>query len=397
MPDMILKALNRLEQAEIAALLTPREGPCLSFFLPTSPAAGHTIAAEPLMLRNLLDQATTQLAAQGMALSSIEQLLAPLTAIANSGELWRYQQKGLAFFVAPHVCLGYRLPLALPACVVVDHSFYIKPLLPIIDGEDHFYLLALSQNAVRFFHGDRYQMTAMALPETPTSLAEALQYDEFERTLQLHSASSGAGQGRQPAIFHGQGVAGDETIVHANLLRFFHSVERTVTSRLTRTHAPLVLAGVDADQGLYRQVNHYPHLLPQGIPGNYDRATATALHELAWAIVAPYFAQAREHALARYRQLAGQGDGHTVTEIKNVVLAAVYHQVDTLFATPTGAIWGKFIPEGHQVVVHKENEPGDEELTNLAVIHTLQNHGTAYLLAPETMPEPTAVAAILRH
>lgn len=397
MPDMILKATNRLEQAEIATLLTPREGPCLSLFLPTSPADGHPLAAEPLLLRNLLDQARAQLMAQGMTTPQIEQLLAPLTAAINTGELWRYQQKGLAFFIAPQLCLGYRLPLALPTYLVVNHTFYIKPLLPIIDGTDDFYLLALSQKAVRFFHGDRYQMTALSLPDTPTSLAEALRYDEFERSLQLHSAGSSAGQGRRPAIFHGQGVAGDETIVHANLLRFFHDVERTVTNRLSRTHAPLVLAGVDADQGLYRQVNHYPHLLPQGIAGNYDRATPTVLHELAWPLVAPYFAQACDHALARYRQLAGQGDGHTVTDIKNVVLASVYHQVDTIFATPSAAIWGKFIPEGHQVVVHKEDEPGDEELINLAVIHTLQNHGTAYLLTAEQMPEPTAVAAILRH
>lgn len=396
MPDMILKALNRLAYAETAALLAPREGPCLSFFLPTSPADGYPTSTS-LLLRNLLDQATAQVAAQGQALFLIEQLLAPLTTIANAGELWRYQQKGLAFFVAPQLCLGYRLPLALPACVVVDHAFYIKPLLPIIDGEYQFYLLALSQKAVRLFHGDRYQMTEMALADTPTSLAAALQYDEFERTLQLHSAGSRVGQGRRPAIFHGQGIAGDETIVHANLLRFFHDVERTVTNRLSRTHAPLILAGVDADQGLYRQVNHYPHLLPQGIAGNYDRAMPAVLHELAWPLVAPYFAQACDHALARYHQLAGQGDGHTVTDIKNVVLASVYHQVDTIFVRSSDTIWGKFIPEGHQVVVHKEDEPGDEELINLAVIHTLQNHGRAYLLTPEQMPEPTPVAAILRH
>lgn len=397
MVELVLKTLNRFDQAEIAALLTPREGPCLSFFLPTSPVDGHTMAAEPLLLRNLLDQATAQLSAQGLTTPQIEQLLAPLTATANAGELWRYQQKGLAFFVAPQLCLGYRLPLALPACVVVDHSFYIKPLLPIIDGVDQFYLLALSQKAVRLFHGDRDQMTDLALTNTPTSLAAALQYDEFTRTLQLHTAGSSTGQGRPPAIFHGQGVAGDETIVHANLLHFFHSVEHAVTSRLTRTHAPLILAGVDADQGLYRQVNHYPGLLPQGIPGNQDRTAPTALHELAWPLVAPYFAQACDHALTRYRQLAGQGDGHTMTAIKDVVLAAAYHQVDTILTTPSAAIWGRFIPEGHQVVVHKEAEPGDEELINLAVIHTLQNHGTAYLMTPEQMPEPTAVAAILRY
>lgn len=392
------KHLNRFDKTEIEPLLAAYEGPCVSFFLPTSSLGGHEIQTEPFILRNLLDQATAQLAAQGMSTSQIEHLLAPVSAVATPNkEFWRYQGNGLAFFVAPQVCMAYRLPLTLPELVVIEQRFYLRPLLPIIDSSESFYVLALSQNAVRLFQGTHYQMTELALTDTPTSLAEALRYDEFERSLQLHSVGSSGGQGRRAAIFHGQGIAGDEALVHTNLVQFFHAVERAVTSRLARTHAPLVLAGVDADQGLYRQVNHYSHLIECGIPGNYDQVPSGALHEPAWAIVTPYFQQARNRALARYRQLAGQGDGHTVTEIKNVVLAAVYHQVDTIFATPTSQIWGRFVPEGHQVVIHKEAEPGDEELVNLAVVYTLQNNGAAYVVEPEQMPEPTPVTAILRH
>lgn len=392
------KELDRFERVEIETLLTVCEGPCVSFFLPTSPAGGHRMPTAPLMLRNLLDQAMAQLAAQGMSTSDSEQLLQPVAAVAvPNKEFWSYQRNGLAIFVAPDLYLTYHLPLTLPELVVVDQRFYIRPLLPMIDGNELFYVLALSQNLVRLFQGTRYQMTELALTDTPTSLAEVLRYDEAERNLQLHSASSDAGQGRRSAIFHGQGGAGDETIVHNQLLRFFQFVERAVTSRLARTHAPLLLAGVDADQGLYRQVNHYPSLFAHGIPGNHDQATPETLHKPAWAIVASYFQEAHDRAPDRYRQLASKGDGHTVTEIKNVVLAAVYHQVDTIFTVPTSQIWGRFIPEGHQVVVHKEAEPGDEELVNLAVVHTIQNNGAAYLVAPEQMPEVTSVAAILRY
>ncbi|MEZ4736177.1 MAG: hypothetical protein R3E79_54510 [Caldilineaceae bacterium] len=392
------KELERFEKGEIETLLTVYEGPCLSFFLPTAAASGHGMPAAPLMLRNLLDQASAQLAAQGMAKPAIAQLLQPVIAMAAPNrELWRYQRNGVAIFVAPDLCLTYHVPLTLPELVVVDRRFYIRPLLPMIDGDDLFYLLALSQNLVRLFQGTRYQMTELALSDTPTSLAEVLRYDEAEQSLQRHSASSDAALGQRPAIFHGQGVAGNETIVHNQLLRFFQFVERTVTSRLTRTHAPLLLAGVDADQGIYRQVNHYPDLFVKGIPGNYDQATPEMLHKPAWAMTISYFQGAYDRALDRYRQLAGKGDGHTVTEIKNVVLAAVYHQVDTIFTVPTSQIWGRFIAEGHQVVVHKEAEPGDEELINLAVVHTLQSNGAAYLVAPEQMPEITDVAAILRY
>lgn len=388
------KDLDRFDKVELDTLLRTQEGPCISLFLPTAVVSGREVQGEVLVLRRLLNQATLQLTAQGMATDAIEQLLSPITTLTESNTAFGHEQrKGLAFFVTPTCCLAYRLPLSLPELVVVDHHFYIRPLLPIIDGDENFYVLALSQNAVRLFQGAHYQMTELDLTDTPTSLAEYLRYDEFERSLQLHTAGSKSTTSRAPVIFHGQGVAGDESIVHTSLLRFFHTVERMVTSRLTRSRAPLLLAGVDADQGLYRQVNHYPHLQERGLPGNYDKATAAALHEAAWPLVAPYFLEARNRAIARYQQLAGQGDGHTMTEIKNVVLAAVYHQIDTILTPPDIQLWGRFIPEGHQVVSHKEAEPGDEELVNLAVVHTLRNHGAAYLVGAEA----NTVAAILRH
>lgn len=388
------KDLDRFDKEELEILLREREGPCVSLFLPITVVSNREWQAEALVLRNLINQAKTRLVARGMAPADSERMLSPVSAMTEANKaFWSEQRNGLALFVAPACCQVYRLPLRLPALAVVDQHFYVRPLLPIIDGDESFYVLALSQNAVRLFHGTHYQMAESELTDTPTSLAEALRYDEFERSLQLHTSGSHLATSRTPAIFHGQGIAGDETIVHTSLLRFFHTVERTITSRLARTRAPLLLAGVDVDQGLYRQVNHYPNLLERGITGNYDKVPACVLHEAAWPIVAPYFLGARNRAIARYHQLASQGDGHTMTEIKNVVLAAVYHQVDTIFTPPDIQLWGRFIPEGHQVVSHKEAEPGDEELVNLAVLHTLKNNGAAYLVGTEA----TTVAAILRH
>lgn len=394
----IYKYLDHFDKAELERLAGDQEGLCVSLFLPIHTVAGHETQADALRLRKLIDQAERALATRAMTPAAIEQLLAPVATLAEPNrEFWGAQRKGLAIFVAQDHLLVYRLPLPLPELVTVDRRFCLLPLLPLIDGEDHFYLLALSQNAIRFFQGTRYQVEEVELTDTPTSLADALRYDEAERSLQLHSATNGAAYGRRPAIFHGQGVPGDEKIVHNNLLRFFHMVEREVTARLTRERAPLVLAGVEADQGLYRQVNHYPYLMDHGIAGNPDRLAKEALHAAAWAIVASYFQAAQERAYTRYAQLAGRADGHTVTDIKNVVLAAVYHQVETLFVLPSPPIWGKYVPEGHQVVVHKAAEAEDEELVNLAVVHTLHNHGAAYLVKQNELPDVTALAAILRH
>lgn len=126
-------------------------------------------------------------------------------------------------FLAPDYFARYRLPVKFEEIAVASNRFYIKPLLPVVSGEGEFYVLALSQDEVRFFHGARYTMSAVALLNVPTSLAEALRYDEFENQLQFHSATgqttvTGAPGGPPPSIFHGQGNAGDDMIVKSQLL-----------------------------------------------------------------------------------------------------------------------------------------------------------------------------------
>ncbi len=47
--------------------------------------------------------------------------------------------------------------------------------------------------------------------------------------------------------------------------------------------------------------------------------------------------------------------------------------------------------------IHSEPQPGDEDLMDLAALHTLLNGGTVYAVMPEQVPGDTAVAAILRY
>ncbi|MEZ4867475.1 MAG: hypothetical protein R3C14_39480 [Caldilineaceae bacterium] len=388
---------NILSHREIACLVTEREGPCLSFFLPIFPHGAHEPSTEPLRLQALVEQAASRLAELGLRAAAIEALLAPVLELARPNQkFWMQQRNGLAVYVAANFFAHYRLPLSVPEQVVVNQRFAITPLLPSLDGDGVFYLLALSQKMIRFFRGSRDKLTAIELPNAPTSLAEATRYDQVERTLQLHSTGSPSGQGRRPVVFHGQGVSGDETLDHIRLRHFFQAVDHAVTAHLAMEQAPLLLAGVVMDQGLYRQINHYPHLLAQGIPGNPNKRDEADLHKAAWAVVADRFQEKKRHALARYAQLAGQEAGRTLCDVETVALAAIYQKVDTLLVATEGPCWGRFIPENFQMFVHKEALPGDEDLINLAVIHTLINHGTVYTVAATQLPEDAALAAILR-
>ena len=52
----------------------------------------------------------------------------------------------------------------MPETVVVGERFYTKPLLPVFFENGRFYILAVSQNGVRFFHGAHDGTSKIELP-----------------------------------------------------------------------------------------------------------------------------------------------------------------------------------------------------------------------------------------
>ncbi|MDO8786314.1 MAG: hypothetical protein Q7J12_08865, partial [Syntrophales bacterium] len=86
--------------------------------------------------------------------------------------------------------------------------FHIKPLLPILRGDERFYLLALSQNEVRLLEGSRHSVREVDLKTLPKSLAAPLQYDVPERKIRFYSSHVGAsGAGNRSPIISGHGGA----------------------------------------------------------------------------------------------------------------------------------------------------------------------------------------------
>ena len=135
-------------------------------------------------------------------------------------------------------------------------------------------------------------------------------------------------------VFHGHGAGGE--VDKALLERFLRQVDDGLREVLKTATAPLVLAAVDYEQAMFRQLTRYPHVLGEGIGGNPEQLRPAELHERAWAIVEPVFAQAPQQAAQRYQEAAGRGQG-AVWAVTEVVRAALRGQVDTLFVAAAAA------------------------------------------------------------
>jgi hypothetical protein len=366
-------------------------GWCTSLFMPTH-RAGREKEQNTIRFKNLLRQVEERLLDKGLRSPQVRDMLTGPQRLLQDPGFWQRQSDGLAVFFSDDTYQCFRLPLDFEELVVISTRFHVKPLLSMLTSDGTFYVLTLSQNQVRLLKGTRHTVDEVDIQEKLQRISEALPDAFPEKQLQFHTGTPSSGSGGRPAMFYGHDISND---VKNNILRWFRMIDKELRDLFSGEQAPLVLAGVDYLFPIYREANTYPHLLDAGVGGNPDGLKPDALHGQAWGLVEPVFREARETAVAKYRQLAGTG--HTTTGVKDAVLAAHHGRIEVLFVAVGVQEWGQFDPDAEEIHVHGSPEPGDGDLLDLTAIQTLIKGGTVYAVAPEEVPDQAPLAAILRY
>jgi len=389
--------MSLLSVDEIKNLIENASQPCVSVYMPTV-KAGPEVRQNPIRFKNLLRQVEERLDAIGIRQSEAIEWLQAAQDLDNT-TFWENQDRGLAIFASPTLFRFYSLPCEFAELVVVTDHFHLKPLLPLLTNDGEFYILALSQQERKFFRATRYSVEEIELENVPKSKDEALLYDETAQDGQHRIATSKGGTAnpfQQPGSFHGQGSP-DSDNEKRDILQFFHLVDAGVYEKLKDKKAPLLLAGVEYLFPVYKEANSYPHLLEQGILGNPENTKPEDLQAEAWQIVEPIIEQEQKQVEERYKELAGAATGKASHDIKEIISAAYYQRIDSLFVAVGEQNWGHFDPETNTVDIHSEAQPDDEDLLDFAAIHTLLNGGKVYAVPPEEVPDQAPVAAIFRY
>lgn len=378
-----------LTVAELKTLAGQNQRPSLSFFMPTH-RAGRDTQQDPIRFRNLLREAENRLLESGMRRPDMLALLLPAHMLLDDSPFWQHQQDGLAVYLSADDFHVYRLPISVEEQLIIDNTYYFKPILPLFTNNGHYYILALSQNEVRLFEGTRHSVGQIDLPQgVPASLEEALPAEDNEQHVTVRS---GAMQG---SMFHGQGQ-GDE-VVKERIGRYFNRVDAGLKPWYKQVNAPVVLAGVEYLLPIYRRESEYANILPTGITGNPETLRPEELHAQAWPIVEPYFQQELDAVIGEYRQFAGTG---TAThQLSEAIPAAYFGRVGKMIVAVDSQVWGEFDPESGFVVEHSDAQKleTDIALLDAAAMHTLFNGGSVYALTQAEMPVDSPVVAVLRY
>lgn len=380
---------------DLKELVDQTQEVCVSLYMPTYRAGAET-QQNPIRFKNLIRQAESNLSDYTFSPTDATAFLEPALQL-DKDEFWQHQREGLAVFITKGFCHSFKLPFSVNELVVVGDRFHLKPLMPLLTGDEEFYILALSQQRVRFLQASRYSVQEVEVEGLPESMDAALQYDETAKEGQFRISTSKGGTNnsfQHSGSFHGQGSP-DQDDVKRDIRQYFHIIDRCLHDILRDKQAPLILAGVEYLLPIYREANTYPHLMEAGITENPEILKPEELHTQALDLVDPYFLQAEKEALDHYHEL--QGTGKTSSDVKEVIPAAYYGRIEQLFVAVGIQQWGSFDPQSSELEIHSDTQPGDEDLLNSAAIQTLLNGGEVYAVEPDEVPGTAPLAAVFRY
>ncbi len=353
--------------AEFQELTGVTVAPCISVYLPTF-TVGRETRQGAIHLKNLLEEVKKGLQEQSIRWDQMADLIGPAEALVKDSDFWLHQNHGLAVFMADGFFRVYGLPIDVPVRQTIGPSFDVTPLLPLLSNDGRFYVLALSENAVRLFDGTRFGITETSVEGLPESFSETDSSELHERRQQQHS------EGVATSTIFGSGSQGSSELHNLAIKQYFDRVDSVLTPYFNEHPAPIVLAGVQHLLPIYRTANTSATILEGEIHGNQDRASAQDLHDAAWVIAEPYFMKSQNKARDRFNQLLGTTNASV--NASEIETAADNGRVATLFIAL--------------------NDTGSEEI-NRAAVATLAKGGEVFALQPEAMPSEDALAAIFRY
>jgi len=381
--------IEPLTCAALSTLVETSAGPTISCYLSTH-RADPSPERDMAQLQRLLEAVPPLLREAGIEAAEEEKLLEPFWVFLADPELWRPRDAALALFSAARVWRVLTSEVSLPPRVEVGFRPVVAPLIAALPPEERFYVLALSINDVRVIEVSPGSVERRVIPGIPSDMHEALGYEQFERSLQAHSATS-RGLGRREPVFHGHGDA-DEERLKVDIESYFRQVAQSVEANLA-PGAPLVLATLESHLPLYLRASGDGNLVEEAIVGNPEARTDTELAQRAREIV-----NRRAESVRReeYRTLKERSPEGRATGVDEVVTAACQGRVHALYVNPDATSWGTYEPDLCRVEVHGERLPGDENLIDLAVTRTLAQGGKAIALPASQAAGEPEVAAVLR-
>jgi hypothetical protein len=376
----------------LTMLIQERKTPCVSIFTPTH-REWNEMNQDILRFKNQIKETQLLLLQNGMKEPEIQSFLKDINKLTDDREFWNHQQEGLAVFISRDEFYHLHLPFRFREKINMSNRFYTKPLLPVFNGNKDFFILSLDLHNIRLFRGYHYSVKEINLENTPVSIEDALDLDnDWEKKMQYRAQISTGNTHR--ANFHGHGARNDATNRKRDIHRFFEMVTEGLMNILKDEKAPLVLAGVEQNAAIFREVNKYPNLFENFLKVDVDFMQTDDLYHRSAELLEPHFQNDAHKELEKFGNMKNSDKASDKPD--EIIKAAYENRIASLLVNPDEEIWGRFDSDNYSTVIHWQKEDGDEDLVDLAATQTLLRNGTIFTLPGEKLPNGSGMAAVYR-
>ncbi len=312
-------------RTDIAHLNAVRAVCCVSIYLQTSPVTQHA-QQDRIEFKNLGRTALDQLRANDTEKSAVAAIAEAIDDLVDDDEFWRFQANSLAVLITPDATRTYRLPNRLTNMVEVSDRFHVKPLLRAMTVPQSAFVLALAQNSVRVVE------VSADLP------AYTVKVDGMPSDVASAVGKASIGDRSQSGRIHGS--EGQKV----RLRQYARKVDGALRDLLGGREVPLILASVAPLDAIFRSVNTYPHLVPEGIVGNPETQSDAELAVASRAILDRLF----QLELLQLRTLfrTREAQGRTTTDLAQAARAATFGAVAVLLVDIDEVLPGRVDDEG---------------------------------------------------
>lgn len=356
-------------EKDLKKLIANEGGISISIVLPIAPP-GQGDEKNKIKFKNLLQKSEDELSTQGLKKAEIDALLKEIKESAEHPAFFRSGKKGMVVFINKNFTRIFNVPYDVQEKSSVGDVFFIKPLLPLIQGNGEYFVLAINKDRASLYSADKSNIFEVDISTITQEADKEIEMMTTQKHFNYHAITGGAG-----AIFHGQ----DSSDLERNkVTQYFRLVSEGLRDILNKHNYPLVLAGIEYLHPIYQEVNKYHNILKDGVYGNPDDIELSVIHERSWKIVEPLFKEGMKRDAKIFRTL--NGTGNASSDINEIATKAEYGQVDSLFINPNDLFDGDC-----------------RDVLNMIAINTLKNNGKIYGIDTSEIFNNISVAATYRY
>ncbi|UAB83031.1 hypothetical protein INR75_12480 [Zunongwangia sp. SCSIO 43204] len=353
---------------------------CVSIFIPTERGGKDVLEKkDQTHLKSQWQQAEKTLKERNISDEALQKIASRIESLLNDPEFWRNQSDGLAIFASEDFFKYYTVPINFEASVYVMNEFYIKPLVPLYNKDERFYLLSLQLEEVSLFEATQYSIGKVDIEDlTPERLEERVGFDYKEKALQFKTQNPNSGT----PVYHGHGANERNRLEEIKL--YFRAIDQGIHDLLEQDNIRLIVACDDSLFPIYKEANTYNKLYEKSVPGNPADLSMLDLHAKALNLLEPEMRRKLDEKMNAFKE--NEGTDLASADIRDIFPAIQQGKVDTLFVENRQELWGTYSPDNMKIEKHNEQSLENSSLLNHAVVNVIKQGGEVFLIEHQFMP-----------